>query len=139
MSDMIGDANVRGGYTMNLWGGAPADYCTMNSFYGCERTSGAGGNYLNPIISARVRTVKSFNFKYGRVEFKAKIPKGDWIWPALWLLPRDNAYGTWPSSGEIDVMESRGNDPSYQFGGCDKFTSTLHWGPSYAFNRYPMT
>ena len=85
----------------------------MNSWYGCERTSGAGGNYLNPITSARLRSVNSFNFKYGRVEFKAKVPKGDWIWPALWLLPRDNAYGMWPSSGEIDVMETRGNGPSY--------------------------
>ena len=55
--DFIGDANLRNGYTMNLWGGTPADQCTSNDWYGCERTSGGGGNYLNPIMSARVRSV----------------------------------------------------------------------------------
>ena len=80
---------LRGGYTMSLWGSSPADYCTCNDWYGCERTSGAGGNILNPIMSARVRTVNSFAFKYGRIEIKAKMPKGDWLWPALWLLPKD--------------------------------------------------
>ena len=74
---------------LNLWGGAPADYCTSNQFYGCERTAGEG-NIVNPIQSARVRTVKSFNFKYGRLEIKAQLPKGDWIWPAIWMLPTDN-------------------------------------------------
>lgn len=109
MADMIGEANLRNGYDMNIWGGSPADYCTQNQFYGCERYSGGGGNYLNPIMSARIRTVNSFKFKHGRVEFKAKLPLGDWIWPALWLMPAQNAYGTWPTSGEIDVMESKGN------------------------------
>lgn len=77
--------------------------------YGCKRTSGDGGNAINIMQSARVRTVKSFNFRYGRVEFKAKLPVGDWLWPALWLLPARQEYGNWPASGEIDVMESRGN------------------------------
>lgn len=53
-ADWIGENNVRAGYTMNLWGSTPADYCTANEFYGCERTSGAGGNFLNPITSARL-------------------------------------------------------------------------------------
>ena len=38
-----------------------------------------------------------------------QIPLGDWIWPAIWMLPRQLAYGQWPASGEIDIMESRGN------------------------------
>lgn len=37
----------------------------------------------------------------------------DWLWPAIWLLPEKNAYGQWPASGEIDLMESRGNKPGY--------------------------
>ena len=59
------------------------------------------------------------------------MPKGDWIWPALWMLPKLNAYGKWPASGEIDICESRGNAPGYPAGGVDTFGSTLHWGPNW--------
>jgi beta-glucanase (GH16 family) len=48
----------------------------------------------------------------------------------MWLLPADNNYGGWPASGEIDIMESRGNqnyDSVIQHGGVDSFGSTLHW------------
>ncbi len=62
--------------------------------------------------SAAVRTVESFAFTYGRVEVRAKLPRGDWLWPAIWLLPKWHQYGDWPTSGEIDIMESRGNAPS---------------------------
>jgi len=86
----------------------------------------------NPIRSARIRTVNSFSFKYGRVEVKAKLPRGDWIWPAIWMLPTYGEYGTWPASGEIDIMESRGNDETYSSGGVNRFGSTLHWGPDYS-------
>jgi Glycosyl hydrolases family 16 len=44
-----------------------------------------------------------------RLEVEAKLPRGDWLWPAVWLLPEDDAYGQWPASGEIDMLESRGN------------------------------
>ena len=91
-----------------IWGGQPADLCTSNSWWGCART-GTATNIINPIMSARVRTAESFNFTYGRVEVRAKLPKGDWIWPAIWMLPTDQVYGSWPASGEIDIMESRGN------------------------------
>lgn len=80
----------------------PADLCTGNYFYGCAREAGgASGHILNPIQSARIRTSSSFFFKYGRVEVSARLPIGDWIWPAIWLLPRYNIYGQWPASGEI--------------------------------------
>eukprot|EP00500_Bicosoecida_sp_ms1_P010662 CAMPEP_0203832028 /NCGR_PEP_ID=MMETSP0115-20131106/69793_1 /ASSEMBLY_ACC=CAM_ASM_000227 /TAXON_ID=33651 /ORGANISM="Bicosoecid sp, Strain ms1" /LENGTH=145 /DNA_ID=CAMNT_0050741089 /DNA_START=15 /DNA_END=449 /DNA_ORIENTATION=- len=59
-ADVIGEANLKSGYTMDLWGADPASMCTGNAFYGCSRTSGAGGNYINPIQSARVRTAESF-------------------------------------------------------------------------------
>jgi beta-glucanase (GH16 family) len=94
---------------------------------------------INPIRSARLRSVNSFSFQYGRVEVKAKLPKGDWLWPAIWMLPTHNEYGGWPTSGEIDIMESRGNDASYQPGGNDKFASTLHWGPDPLHNRFDQT
>ena len=65
-SDYLGEDGVRTG-SLNLWGGTPADQCTSNAFYGCERNAAASGNYVNPITSARIRSVKSLNFKYGRV------------------------------------------------------------------------
>lgn len=42
---------------------------------------------LNPVQSARVSTAGRFSVKYGRVEVEAKVPVGDWIWPAIWLMP----------------------------------------------------
>lgn len=119
----------------------PANECTANFDYGCMRTAGAGGNAINVFQSARVRTVKSFSFKYGRVEFRAKLPVGNWLWPALWLLPVHQEYGNWPASGEIDVMESRGNlnYPKEHGGGPETFGSTLHWGPAYGFDPFEKT
>jgi len=132
---------VRNGYDFNIWGADPASQCTGNNFYGCERTSGAGGNYLNPVKSARLRTAETFSFRYGRVEVKAKLPVGKWIWPAIWLLPRHAYYGTWPASGEIDVVESRGNlnYPKEFGGGPESIGSTLHWGPDFFTNQFAKT
>ena len=67
------------------------------------------------------------------------MPKGDWLWPAIWLLPTDQSYGRWPASGEIDIIESRGNSPSYAPGGYDTFGSTLHWGPSWKEDKWQLT
>jgi beta-glucanase (GH16 family) len=65
---------------------------------------------------------------------KAKIPSGDWVWPAVWMLPEENVYGNWPSSGEIDIMESRGNrkllDKKGINIGSDQVGATLHFGVS---------
>jgi len=137
--DTIGLANLESGFTMDLWGGTPADLCTGNDFYGCERTAGGGGNILNPIQSAAVRSVNSFNFQYGTIEIRAKLPRGDWLWPAIWLLPRYNIYGDWPASGEIDLIESRGNDASYSAGGVNQYGTTLHWGPFWPEDAYALT
>jgi beta-glucanase (GH16 family) len=59
--------------------------------------------------SARMKTRKRdgtplFSKLYGRFEFRAKVPWGKGLWPALWLLPQDEKYGGWAASGEIDVM-----------------------------------
>jgi beta-glucanase (GH16 family) len=80
--------------------------------------------------SARLKTRKRdgsplFNQTYGRFEFRAKLPTGKGVWPALWMLPQDDKYGGWASSGEIDVMEARGQEPN-------KVLGTLHFG-----NRWP--
>lgn len=139
-ADRIGSQQVSGAIpsAIELWGSQPADVCTGNSFYGCSRSSG-GGNVLNPIQSARLRTANTFSFKYGRLEVEAKLPKGDWLWPAIWLLPEHQAYGSWPASGEIDLVESRGNSESYSAGGLNCFGSTLHWGPFWPLDPYEKT
>lgn len=136
--DNIGDDALLHG-DVNIWGGEYNLQCTSNSFWGCERNAAGSGNVINPIQSARIRTAGKFSFKYGKVEVKAQLPKGDFIWPAIWMMPEDSAFGAWPASGEIDIMESRGNDASCEAGGNNKFGSTLHWGPAWNANGYELT
>lgn len=59
-----------------------------------------GKNYT----SARINSIQSW--LYGRMEIRAKLPKGNGLWPAIWMLPINNTYGGWPKSGEIDIMEN---------------------------------
>lgn len=90
--------------------------------------------------SSRVSTWESFAFKFGTLEIRAKIPGGDWIWPALWMMPRFDVYGGWPRSGEIDLMESRGNRALFNGNvqvGTEQVGSTLHFGPQWNINGWP--
>lgn len=61
--------------------------------------------------SARLITKGKGDWLYGRFEIRAKLPTGRGTWPAIWMLPTDWAYGKWPASGEIDIMENVGYDP----------------------------
>jgi beta-glucanase (GH16 family) len=63
------------------------------------------------VTSARIRTAKKGDWLYGKVEVRAKVPTGLGTWPAIWMLPTDWAYGGWPASGEIDIMEHVGYNP----------------------------
>jgi beta-glucanase (GH16 family) len=71
--------------------------------------------------SARMRTAGKGDWKYGRFEVRAKVPYGQGLWPAIWMLPTDWVYGGWPASGEIDIMELLGQDPAKVYG-------TIHYG-----------
>lgn len=71
--------------------------------------------------SGRINTKKSVAWKYGKFEVRAKLPKGDYLWPALWMLPRDYKYGGWAASGEIDIMEARGQN-------TNQVSNALHYG-----------
>jgi beta-glucanase (GH16 family) len=73
--------------------------------------------------SARMRTAGKGDWKYGRFEIRAKLPIGQGMWPAIWMLPTDWEYGGWPASGEIDIMELIGHEPWRVYG-------TLHYGGS---------
>lgn len=64
----------------------------------------------NDYTSARLVTRGKGDWKYGKVEVCAKLPSGLGTWPAIWMLPTDQAYGSWPASGEIDIMEHVGYD-----------------------------
>ncbi|KAK7871001.1 hypothetical protein R5R35_012196 [Gryllus longicercus] len=94
--------------------------------------SEAGKDIVVPVQSARIRTLGSFGFRYGRLVVRAQLPRGDWLWPAIWLKPVDNAYGPWPRSGEMDLMEARGNKKLVTAAGVsrgvDRVASTLHFG-----------
>jgi beta-glucanase (GH16 family) len=66
-----------------------------------------GKNYS----SARLITKNKCDWKYCKIEVRAKLPSGRGTWPAIWMMSRDNTYGTWPDSGEIDIMEQVGFNP----------------------------
>jgi beta-glucanase (GH16 family) len=61
--------------------------------------------------SARLVSKANGNWTYGRFEIRAKLPSGDGVWPAIWMLPTEKSYGGWPNSGEIDIMEQVGFEP----------------------------
>jgi len=79
--------------------------------------------------SARIRTRRRdgtplFAKRYGKFEFRARVPHGKGLWPAIWLLPLDDRYGGWAASGEIDVMEIVGEKPHQYLG-------TIHFGSTF--------
>lgn len=85
-------------------------------------------NYRNcSYTSARLKTQYKGDWTYGRFVVRAKLPKGKGIWPAIWLLPTDNFYGGWAASGEIDIMELLGQNPSQVYG-------TMHYGGEWPNN-----
>lgn len=66
--------------------------------------------------SARILSKDKFEFTYGKVEIKAKIPAAVGTWPALWTLGSDISTVSWPACGEMDIMEARGSEPNKIFG-----------------------
>ena len=88
-----------------------------------------------PYTSARLNTRYKADFKYGRIEMRAKMPSGQGSWPAFWMMPTDEVYGGWPRSGEIDIVEAvnlkaadiDGNPENHIYG-------TLHYGQEWPNN-----
>ncbi len=76
---------------------------------------------IRDYTSARLITKDKVKFGFGRIDFRIKTDHGKGIWPAAWLLPNDNKFGYWPSSGEIDVLEVFGADSVTQ-------NMTAHFG-----------
>ncbi|MDB6110767.1 MAG: hypothetical protein JWR69_2517 [Pedosphaera sp.] len=119
-----GDGSV---YNIPGWGNNELEYYTARS----QNAYAANGVLhivaqketfgVKSYTSARMKSQSRFTKKYGRFEFRAKLPAGVGFWPALWMMPEASAYGPWPASGEIDIMENNGNSPTNVQG-------TLHYG-----------
>ena len=71
--------------------------------------------------SGRIITKGKKDFLFGRIDTRAKLPKGKGIWPAIWMLGTNDATASWPNCGEIDIMELRGSTPKVN-------NSTVHYG-----------
>ncbi|KII90396.1 glycoside hydrolase family 16 protein [Plicaturopsis crispa FD-325 SS-3] len=156
-SDNIGADAIFNGYTYNL---TDCTYNDTQNVYPAAVTASSGSSSFNaaayyqacgavsnsstdavipPAQSARLSTRNSASIRYGKVEVRAKLPTGDWLWPAIWMLPVNNTYGAWPMSGEIDIMESRGNGISYSKQGSNYVRASLNWGPVTFINAVAKT
>ncbi len=123
--------NYEIGNGSNGWGNNELEYytnSTKNTFVSngnliieARKESIGGFNYS----SSRITTQNKKSFTFGRVDIRAKLPKGKGIWPALWMLGTNISSVGWPACGEIDIMELLGQDPSKAYG-------TLHYGASSA-------
>ncbi|KAJ9474298.1 GH16 domain-containing protein [Pseudozyma hubeiensis] len=157
-SDIIGDAAVTNGYTVNLTrsGECTAEHVPWmdrsnsndlreasigNADTNCQITSNSTlGTVIPPVQSARLTTNSSFSMRYGRVEVRARMPTGDWLWPAVWMMPKDSVYGQWPKSGEIDIFEGKGNQAhSRRDLLSNTMRSALHWGNDLATDQFGRT
>jgi beta-glucanase (GH16 family) len=111
------------------WGNNELEYYTDRP----ENASVSGGNLVitarkedyngRAYTSARMITKGKRSFLYGRADIRAKLPKGQGIWPALWMLGQNIDEVGWPKCGEIDIMELLGHAPDTVYG-------TVHWGVS---------
>lgn len=79
--------------------------------------------------SGRILTRDLASFASGRIEASIKLPEGQGLWPAFWMLPQEKVYGGWPLSGEIDIMEMLGQEPNVTHG-------TIHYGGQWPFNMF---
>src|SRR5437868_1881458 len=88
-----------------------------------EKFTGKDGKERN-YTSARLKTLGKQSWTYGRIEARMKLPRGQGIWPAFWMMGDDVKKAGWPNCGEIDIMENIGKEPAIVHG-------TVH-GPGYS-------
>ena len=125
-----GNGFMSGGYWVSGWGNNELEYYTSrtNNVYvtngllhiHAQLESYGSQNYT----SGRIKSMGLFYKTYGRFEWRAKLPTGTGFWPAIWMLPQSSPYGGWPNSGEIDVVENKGNISNKEGG-------TIHYGGQY--------
>ncbi len=87
------------------------------------KTQKDGADYYT---SGKVTAQNKKDFLYGKVVARAKVPEGKGLWPAIWMMPKDEGYyGQWPKCGEIDIMEVLGSRVDTAYG-------TIHYGEPHA-------
>ena len=96
-------------YTDSAWNAFIEDSCLVIQ---ALKMKYMGKDYM----SARLNTDHKGDWLYGRFDVRAKLPYGQGLWPAIWLLPSDWEYGGWPNSGEIDIMEELGDNTKRIYG-----------------------
>lgn len=133
LGDLRGDLDLDAQGCVNNWNNGCRNMGTLHAEAGnpggkmweAQQMIPVGGLRQSPVMSAKLMTKQAF--RYGRIEFTATLPRGDYLWPALWMLPQE--AGPWPTGGEIDVMESMGNDRSSNFDLDPNSTSAaVHFG-----------
>lgn len=119
-----------GNHELQIYTDDPRNVRVENSMLILEaHRGGAIAGTSRPFSSGRIRTKHRGDWTYGRIEVRARIPEGRGLWPAIWLLPTDDHYGTWAASGEIDIMENKGHQPR-------TVTGALHFGGEWPANRF---
>lgn len=98
-----------------------------------------------PYSSARMVTRGRAAWKYGKIEVRARLPQGQGTWPAIWMLPEDDIYGSWARSGEIDILEAVNlgvqcpRSKGCEEGGENTILGTLHFGGAWPDNDLAST
>ncbi len=117
-----------GGWGNNEWQDYRADNAGVaDGYLTITAKQESSGGYT----SSRVKTQGLIDFTYGRVDIRAKLPRGQGIWPALWSLGSNFDTVGWPDSGEIDIMEMVGG------GGKENTVhGTVHWNADFSANPY---
>lgn len=82
--------------------------------------------------SARIITRDRVAVRYGRIEARMRLPAGQGLWPAFWMMPQDSVYGTWAASGELDIMEAINPGAS----GGNHIYGTIHYGGPFPNNVF---
>ena len=115
-------------YGIPGWGNNESQYYTSNIknssvVNGCLRITPLNESINNfNYTSAKLVTENKVDFTQpGRITVRFRSPEGVGMWPAIWMMPSESIYGGWPASGEIDLVEIRGNN-------MQEILSTIHFG-----------
>ncbi len=124
-----------GNEELQYYTGEPENVQVRDScvFIRAVKASLHGCGYTSARLKTKARDGRVlFARQYGRIAFRARVPWGKGLWPALWMLPVDDRYGPWAASGEIDLMEIVGERPH-------EVLNSIHFGSAYPLRSLVTT